>query len=367
VGTAALWAAIGLLGVLQAALGLLVLHLVKQQGRLLLRLETLERRPPAAVPPGDGQAAASSGQPAAPSGLSVGTLIEPFRLPSIAGGTVALEDFRGKRVLLVNWHPACGFCSEIAADLALLEPKLRARNIELLLASAGGAEENRRLAGESGLRALVLLQDEEHSVGAFHGLGTPVAYLLDEEGRIAEPLAFGALEVPELARRLAMGRKRLSSERSLADSRLERNGLEAGTPAPAFSLPAIEGEEISLADYRGRPVLLVFSDPDCGPCNELGPELAELARNQADGLAVLMVSRGEIDANRRKTEEHGIDFPVVIQPGWKLSKEYGIFATPVAFLIGEDGVIARDVAQGREQILALAASAETREEAPIHQ
>ena len=365
-GTAALWVAIGLLGVLQAALGLVVFYLLKQQGRLLLRLENLERRPHEAVPLGDVQAAASLGQPAAPSGLSVGTLIEPFRLPSIAGGTVALEDFRGKRVLLVNWNPACGFCSEIAADLAVLEPKLRARNIELLLASSGDAEENRRLAGESGIRAPILLQDEEHSVGAFHGLGTPVAYLLDEEGRIAEPLAFGALEVPELARALATDRKRLSSQRSLADSRLERNGIEAGTRAPAFSLPAIDGEEVSLGDYRGRPVLLVFSDPNCEPCNELAPELAELARNQADGLAVLMVSRGEVDANRRKAEEHGIDFPVVIQPGWKLSKQYGIFATPVAFLIGKDGVIARDVAQGREQILALAAGAETREEALMH-
>src|SRR5204862_2753098 len=131
-----------------------------------------------------------------------------------------------------------------------------------------------------------------------------------------EPLAFGALEVPELARAVATDRKRLSSERSLADSRLERNGIEAGTQAPAFSLPAIDGEEVSLADYRGRPVLLVFSDPNCEPCNELAPELAELAR-QADGLPIVMVSRGDVDANRRKAEEHGIDFPVVIQPGWK--------------------------------------------------
>ena len=350
---------------LQAALGLVVFHLVKQQGRLLLRLENLERRPHEAVP-GDVQAAAGFGQPAAPSGVSVGMDIEPFRLPSISGGTVALEDFRGKRVLLVNWNPACGFCSEIAADLAVLEPKLRGRNIELLLASSGDAEENRKLAGESGIRAPILLQDEEHSVGAFHGLGTPVAYLLDEQGRVAEPLAFGALEVPELAHALATDRKRLSSERSLADSRLERNGIEAGAQAPAFSLPAIDGEEVSLGDYRGRPVLLVFSDPNCEPCNELAPELAELAR-QADGLPILMVSRGDVDANRRKAEEHGIDFPVVIQPGWKLSKQYGIFATPVAFLIDEDGVIARDVAQGREQILALAAGAETGEEALIHQ
>jgi len=48
---------------------------------------------------------------------------------------------------------------------------------------------------------------------------------------------------------------------------------------------------------------------------------------------------------------------IVIQPGWRISKEYGIFATPVAYLVDEQGTLARDVAQGREQILALAEQA----------
>jgi hypothetical protein len=44
----------------------------------------------------------------------------------------------------------------------------------------------------------------------------------------------------------------------------------------------------------------------------------------------------------------------MLQERWKLSKEYGIFATPVAFLIDENGVIARNVSQGTDEILALA-------------
>jgi hypothetical protein len=43
----------------------------------------------------------------------------------------------------------------------------------------------------------------------------------------------------------------------------------------------------------------------------------------------------------------------VLQERWKLSQEYGIFATPVAFLIDERGVIARDVAKGIDAIRAL--------------
>jgi peroxiredoxin len=67
-----------------------------------------------------------------------------------------------------------------------------------------------------------------------------------------------------------------------------------------------------------------------------------------------MVARGDPEENRCKAQEHGFEFPVVLQERWKLSKEYGIFATPVAFLIDEDGVIARNVAQGVDEILALA-------------
>jgi peroxiredoxin len=66
------------------------------------------------------------------------------------------------------------------------------------------------------------------------------------------------------------------------------------------------------------------------------------------------VGRGSVEENRKKAEQFGFEFPVVLQDQWKLSKEYGIFATPVAFLIAENGMIAKNVAVGKEAILALA-------------
>src|SRR6266516_1302283 len=48
--------------------------------------------------------------------------------------------------------------------------------------------------------------------------------------------------------------------RSLARSKIKRDGLKAGTPAPDFRLPRLDGGELSLAALRGRRVLLVFSD-----------------------------------------------------------------------------------------------------------
>src|SRR2546422_7287728 len=50
--------------------------------------------------------------------------------------------------------------------------------------------------------------------------------------------------------------------KSQSRSRLNRVGLKAGTPAPAFRLPRVDGGELTLEEYRGRCVLLVFSDPE---------------------------------------------------------------------------------------------------------
>jgi hypothetical protein len=49
-----------------------------------------------------------------------------------------------------------------------------------------------------------------------------------------------------------------------------------------------------------------------------------------------------------------MEFPVLLQDRkWKVSKEYDMLATPAAFLIAEDGVIAREPAVGRDAIMAL--------------
>jgi hypothetical protein len=70
-----------------------------------------------------------------------------------------------------------------------------------------------------------------------------------------------------------------------------------------------------------------------------------------------MVSRRDPEANRRKAVELGLTFPLVLQKSGEISLRYGIFATPVGYLIDEQGIIAADVAKGVEPILALATGA----------
>ena len=150
-------------------------------------------------------------------------------------------------------------------------------------------------------------------------------------------------------------RRRLSGERSLSQSRIERNGLKAGSIAPGFNLPDLYGHTVTLESYRGHHVLLVFTDPHCGPCDALAPTLARLAREgHKRGLQVVMIARGAQEENRSKAEQFGFSFAVALQKHWEISRAYGIFATQVGFLIDEQGVIVRDVAMGADAIVALA-------------
>jgi peroxiredoxin len=292
-------------------------QLVKQNGRLLSRLDQLE-----GVGATRESHATSVKQETEPEDIPIGTAFPPFILPDLSGKRVALEDFQRRLVFIVHWNFECGFCKLIAPDLARLETNFQERKVQLVLLAYGDAASNQRGAAGHGLKCPILLMKDEETLGIFEDYGTPAAYLVDAAGRVAAPFASGADQVLSLARQLASsepgvsgdgsrdpGRGKLPGERPLTESRIERGGLKAGPPAPVFRLPNLRGGMVSLKDYRGRQVLLVFSDPHCGPCDELAPHLARLHREHANnGLAVVVVGHGDPEENRVRRTGTGCSF-----------------------------------------------------------
>jgi len=132
-------------------------------------------------------------------------------------------------------------------------------------------------------------------------------------------------------------------------SRLGRDGLKVGKKAPDFTLPSIDGREVSLHDFAGHKVLLVFTQSGCGPCHDMAPEFN---RVQDKGEhQVLVVNNGEPDETRNWAADVSARFPVLTQEKFSLSKRYEIFATPFAFLIDEHGMIASSGIVGSAQHL----------------
>jgi len=233
--------------------GLFLLYqIINQQGRLLLRLDGIERHLGILAPP-------------VAAGLAPGKPFTPFKLPDLDGREVDLEAFRGKKVLLVNWSPQCGFCIRIAPELAKLRHVILARNVELVLASFGDVGANRKLAVKHGLKGSILLQKNSRAIAAFEGLGTPVAYLLDEKGRVAKTLAVGADQVPLLAR-YAAGQASEEELAAGASGKQEICGEDVRKKVETRKIEEIEGAGpgTELKKLLGKMGFAVT--PDC-PCS----------------------------------------------------------------------------------------------------
>lgn len=325
----------------------------RQHGRSLLAQDQLAARLAAAESAIQHLRTPQPGQPPAPTaGLRPSEQAPSFTLLDLQGRPRSLSDLLGSPTVMIFFDPECGYCQQLAPRLGQLPPGAP----KMIVMSRGDRDAQRRLAREHRWGAEVLLEPGWEIATAYRTNATPTAYLIDAEGRIASGLATGVDGVLELIRTGTEEKMRSTglSIRPLRESRLQRDGLPAGTPAPDFTLPDLGGAEHSLAKLRGRRVLLVFSDPACGPCQTLGPPLEALHRRHAgNGLQVLMVSRGELSANREKANEHGLTFPVLLQRSWEISRLYAKFATPIGYLIDERGVIASDVAIGAEAILQL--------------
>jgi peroxiredoxin len=318
-----------------------------QMGRVLLRLDALENQLKQLALPAPAQA------PAAPAGLPLGSDAPAFDLPDLEGKPSALSRYRGRKVLLIFFNPQCGFCTQMLSDLAALPAEPGPSEPMPLVVTTGKVEDNRRLFQEHSIRCPVLLQKEMTVASQYAVHGTPMGYLIDENSKIASPVAIGkdallSLKTGTPAGTAAKGK----ANRGLQHSRINRDGLKAGTPAPAFRLPRLEGGELALEDFRGRRLLVVFSDPKCGPCDQLAPHLERLHRHGSD-VQILAISRGDPDENRAKVKALGLTFPVVLQRQWEISLLYGMFATPIGYLINEEGVLESDTAVGMEPILAL--------------
>jgi thiol-disulfide isomerase/thioredoxin/uncharacterized membrane protein YphA (DoxX/SURF4 family) len=133
-------------------------------------------------------------------------------------------------------------------------------------------------------------------------------------------------------------------------------GLGVGSLAPAFRLPGLRGETLTLDALRAgeKPALLVFADPQCVPCNALMPDLGRWQREHGAKLEIALVTRGDADANRAKATEHGLR-NVLLQEDREVAASYLVQGTPSAVLVSPDGRVAGALAEGADAIAALVA------------
>lgn len=126
-----------------------------------------------------------------------------------------------------------------------------------------------------------------------------------------------------------------------------RPGIEVGDRAPAYSAWTLDGREVALGDFRGRPVLLNVWATWCGPCRVEMPSIQRLYDAYRDrGLAVLAVSvdvGGARDAIRAYVEELGLTFTILHDPGARVSETFRTRGVPETLILDGEGRIVKRV------------------------
>ncbi|MDQ4078533.1 MAG: TlpA family protein disulfide reductase [Chloroflexota bacterium] len=110
-------------------------------------------------------------------------------------------------------------------------------------------------------------------------------------------------------------------------------------PVPTLALPNLEGEELSLEEWRGTNVILNFWATWCYPCRTEMPTLAAVHAENED-VIVVGVNYEESAADARAfVEELDLDFPILLDQEGKLADKFRVVGLPTTFFINRDGQI----------------------------
>ena len=110
----------------------------------------------------------------------------------------------------------------------------------------------------------------------------------------------------------------------------------ADVAAPAFSLPILDhsGQQVSLGQYSGRPLIVNFFASWCEPCKTETPLLAAFYRTEKGKVALVGLDENDVLGNATSfARANGVTYPVGWDPQFNVASAYGVNALPQTFLL----------------------------------
>ena len=162
---------------------------------------------------------------------------------------------------------------------------------------------------------------------------------------VGRSLLIGAIGVAALAAIAFIATLPAAPEVSAPADTIDTTNLEIaptqGALAPDFTLFNLEGEQITLTELRGQPVMINLWATWCAPCRIEMPHIQDRFERYADeGLVVLAVDfdepAGQVEAFR---DELGLTFDLLLDPGAEVQELYRNRSYPSTFFVDESGVI----------------------------
>ncbi len=284
-------------------------------------------------------------------GLPIGAPAPDFELPDLNGRNVAFEHLlmRGKPMLFFFVSANCNPCAALLPEIEKWHKELEDR-INFVFISSGGAKENlEKFAGET--EKQILLQNEREVATLFGALWTPTALLINADGTIASRAAAGDAAIRELI-------EKTKAENLEGEFLFVANGNgngnsklpKIGESVPEFFVEDLDGKLITQRDLQGKKTLVAFWSLSCPHCTTMMKDLREWENEKGQNEPNLMVfSDGEVEAHRN----FNLRSPVLIDKEYEIAEKLGMFGTPSAVLVNENGKIVSETATGAPNIWAL--------------
>lgn len=125
------------------------------------------------------------------------------------------------------------------------------------------------------------------------------------------------------------------------------NSSSSSSAAPDFTIKTLDGETVSMSDFKGQPVVLNFAASWCGPCEIEAPVLAKAYEKYQGQVVFLGVAIKDNESSQRAfAEKHGLTFPIGMDPAGNIGYSYqkagnvSISAIPMTYFIDREGNIA---------------------------
>ncbi|MBD3672655.1 MAG: redoxin domain-containing protein [Planctomycetaceae bacterium] len=122
----------------------------------------------------------------------------------------------------------------------------------------------------------------------------------------------------------------------------EQKHLKLGRPAPDLEVSLVNGELWSLAQQRGRTVIIQFSFKGCGPCEEMYPDLKTLQEKFPDSLSILSIMADEEKSDTTEAVHSGKLTWNVCWDGYRgpIATKWAVNGFPTVYVVGPNGKIA---------------------------